>query len=142
MKFPRNSKLLRNPFDVAPFAAVFFVLVIFLLLGALLPTPGVPLQLPIAANLPGTDRPTVAMAVDQNGRYYFENQIVKEPQLAQSLHAAAAASAEPLTLIINADKTVTYGLLMHITLLARDAGITNALLATLPDPSGKPFPRP
>ena len=37
MKFPRNAKLLRSPFDVAPFAAVFFLMVIFLLLMALLP---------------------------------------------------------------------------------------------------------
>ena len=33
MKLPRNTRLLRNPLDVAPFAAVFFLLVIFLLLG-------------------------------------------------------------------------------------------------------------
>ena len=46
MKFPRNAKILRSPFEMAPFAAVFFLLVIFLLLGALLPTPGIPLQLP------------------------------------------------------------------------------------------------
>ena len=37
MKFPRNTRLLRSPFDVAPFATVLFLLVIFLMLGALLP---------------------------------------------------------------------------------------------------------
>ena len=51
MKFPRNTRSLRNPFDVAPFAAVFFLLVIFLMLAALLPTPGIPLQLPVTENL-------------------------------------------------------------------------------------------
>ena len=53
MKFPRNSKLLHSPFDMAPFAAVLFLLVIFLMLGALAPTSGLPLQLPVADNLPG-----------------------------------------------------------------------------------------
>ena len=72
-----HAKLLRSPFDVAPFAAVFFLLVIFLLLGALLPTPGIPLQLPAGRRrLPGTDQPTVAVAIDANGRFYFANQIV------------------------------------------------------------------
>ena len=47
MKFPRNARLLRSPFDVAPFVAVFFLLVIFLMLAALLPTPGLPLRLPV-----------------------------------------------------------------------------------------------
>ena len=132
MKFPRNSKLLRSPFDMAPFAAVFFLLVIFLLLGAFLPTPGFPLRLPVAANLPGTGGPTVSLAMDADGRCFFENQVMTQAQLAPKLHAAAAASPAPLTLIINADKQVTYDQLIQITLLARDAGITNALLATLP----------
>ena len=78
MKFPRNAKLLRSPFDMAPFAVVLFLLVIFLLLGALLPTPGLPLQLPLAAQLPGTDQPTVFMAVDESGRYFFANQMVTQ----------------------------------------------------------------
>jgi biopolymer transport protein ExbD len=132
MKFPRNTRLLRNPFDVAPFAAVFFLLVIFLMLGALLPTPGIPLQLPVANDLPGTDKPSVAMAVDAGGRFYFANQLVNEAQLESSLAAAAKKSREPLTLVIHADKTVTYEQLVRLTLLARDAGIQNALLATLP----------
>ena len=50
MKFPRNSRQLRNQFDVAPFAAVFLLLVILLMLGTLLPTPGLPLQLPVLAD--------------------------------------------------------------------------------------------
>jgi len=134
MKFPRNTRLLRNPFDVAPFAAVFFLLVIFLMIAVLLPTPGLPLQLqpPTAGDLPGTDKPTVAVAVDSGGRFYFANQIVSEPQLELDLHAAAKNSREPLTLVIHADKAVTYDQLVRLTLLARDAGITNVLLATLP----------
>ena len=132
MKFPRNAKILRSHFDVAPFAAVFFVLVIFLLLGALLPTAGIPLQPPSAADLPGVDKPTVAIAVDANGQLYFENQLIAEPQLTNRLAAAASASREPLTLVIHADKAVTYDQLAHFVLLARDAGITNTLLATLP----------
>src|SRR5271167_4691335 len=132
MKFPRNTRLLRSPFDVAPFAAVFFLLVIFLMLGALLPTPGIPLQLPVASDLPGMDKPGVAMAVDASGRFYFANQMVSEAQLKSDLSAAAKNSREPLTLVIHADKTMTYEQLVRLTLLARDAGIQNALLATLP----------
>jgi biopolymer transport protein ExbD len=69
MKFTRNVRLLRSPFDVAPFAAVLFLLVIFLMLAVLLPTPGLPLQPPTAGDLPGTDKPTVAVAVDSSGRF-------------------------------------------------------------------------
>jgi biopolymer transport protein ExbD len=132
MKFPRHYRLLRGPFDVAPFAAVMFLLIIFLMLGALLPTPGLPLQLPVADDLPGVDKPTVAMAVDAGGRFYFANQIVTEDKLKIALKASVHKSREPLTLVIHADKTVTYDQLVRLTLLAREAGIQNALLATLP----------
>jgi len=132
MKFPRNARILRSPFDVAPFAAVFFLLVIFLMLGGLVYTPGVRIEPPLAYGLPGTDKPTVAVAVDTSGRFYFANQVVSEPQLKSALREAARKSREPLTLLIYADKSVTYDRLIHLTLLARDAGIPDALGATLP----------
>jgi biopolymer transport protein ExbD len=141
MKFPRNAKILRSHFDVAPFAAVFFCLLIFLLLGALLPVPGlrVGLQPPTAGNLPGVDRPAVSMAVDAQERLYFENQIVTERQLRASLAAAVRGAREPLTLIVHADKSVSYEKLAWLALLARqpeagntNLGITNLLFATLP----------
>jgi biopolymer transport protein ExbD len=135
MKFPRTAKTLGSQSDAAPYAAVFFLLVIFLLLGALIPTPGVPLSLPLADDLPGTSKPTVAVAVDASNRYYFANQLVTSAKLGTSLSNAVSRSFAPLTLVIQADKSVSYGELLQLTLLARNAGITNALLATLPNVS-------
>ncbi len=132
MKFPRNARLLRSSFDMAPFAAVLFLLVIFLMLGAFLPTSGLPLHLPVANDLPGTEQPTVAVAMDANGRFYFANQIIAEDKLKSALKTAANNSRAPLTLVIRADKAVTYDQLIHLALLAHGAGIQNALLATLP----------
>jgi len=132
MKFPRNEKILRSPFEMAPFAAVFFLLVIFVMLSVLLPTPGVPVRLPVAADLPGIDKPSVSVAVDATGRVYFKNQIVNENELKADLNGAAKAAPGPLTLVIHADKSVSYDQLLHLTLLARGAGIESALLATLP----------
>jgi biopolymer transport protein ExbD len=118
MKFPRNARLLRSSFDMAPFAAVLFLLVIFLMLGAFLPTSGLPLRLPVANDLPGIDKPTVAVAVDAAGRFYFANQIVAEDKLKSALKTAAQKSHAPLTLVIRADKAVTYDQLIHLALLA------------------------
>ena len=135
MKFPRNAKILRSPFEMAPFAAVFFCLVILLMLGAFIPVQGLHTRLapPMAGNLPGVAGPTVAVAVDSSGRFYFANQIVtNEMQLSNDLRHAVNGTSEPLTLVVHADKSVTYDQLLHLTLLGLDAGITNALLATLP----------
>ena len=136
MKFPRTAKILRGQFDVAPFAAVVFSLLMFLLLGALLPVPGLrmSLQPPTADDLPGVDRPVIAVAVDSQNRLYFENQIVTETVLKTSLAAAVRDASAPLTLVIHADKAVSYDELARLALLARapEIGITNLLLATLP----------
>jgi biopolymer transport protein ExbD len=134
MKFPRNAKILRSQFDIAPFAAVVFCLLIFFLLAVVLPVPGLHTKLspPVAEDLPGVDGRTVAMAVDSQGQYYYENQPVSERVLQNKLIVATKFSPRPPALIIHADRAVTYDQLAHITLLARGVGITNAVLATLP----------
>lgn len=157
MKFPRSARIFRGHLDIAPFASVFFLLIIFVMLGALIYTPGVPVALDSDPNRPaidlpragggtnlltGTDAPTVAVAVDKAGRMFFENQPVEEAELRASLQNAVRKSAAPLTLLVQADKEVAYDRLMRLTLLAREAGIRDALFATLPEifPARTPTP--
>jgi biopolymer transport protein ExbD len=136
MKFARHARLLRSQLDAAPFASVFFLLVIFMMLGSLIYTPGarLELQLPQGKGLPGTDNPTVSVAIDADGRLYYENQWIEEKALRSRLQEVARKSSEPLTLVVQADKSVAHDRVMRLTLLARDAGIPEALLATLPGP--------
>jgi biopolymer transport protein ExbD len=142
MKFPRNARMLRGQLDAAPFAAVFFLLVVFMMLGSLIYTPGARLELnlPQANGLPGTDKPTVSVAIDADGRLYYQNQWIAEDALRGELKEVASKSSEPLTLVVQADKAVSYERLMRLALLARDAGIPEALLATLPGPLAHPLP--
>ena len=132
MKFPRNARIFRGQLDAAPLALVFFLLVIFLMLGSLVYTPGVRLQLPVTEGLPGMDRPSVSVAIDASGRVYYQNQVVERDFLRERLKEAAAKSSEPLTLLIQADKDVSYEMLVNLAVLARDAGVVDAWLATLP----------
>jgi biopolymer transport protein ExbD len=143
MKFPRNARIARGQLDVAPFAAVFFLLVIFMMLGSLVYTPGarLQLQLPRADGLAGTDKPTVSVAIDVDGRLYYENQWIDEAKLQVRLREAVRKSTEPLTLIVKAHKSVSLETSLRLAVLARDAGISEALLATLPRDSAAPASR-
>jgi biopolymer transport protein ExbD len=132
MKFQRNVRILRTQLDATPFAAVFFLLVIFMLLGSLIYTPGVHIQLPMADGLAGTDKPTVSVAVDANGRLYFENRPIEDHELTARLRQQRERFSEPLALVVQADKAVTHEILIRVTTLAQQAGITEAILATLP----------
>ena len=140
MKFPRNARILRSQLDAAPLASVFFVLVIFTMLASLVYTPGVHVELPSTDvpaginDLPGTDKPTFRIALDANNRLFHANELITESELKVRLARAATNASVPPMLVVQADKVVTLESWTRITLLARDAGIRESLLQTLPRP--------
>jgi biopolymer transport protein ExbD len=136
MKFPRNVRIFRGHLDVAPFAGVFFLLIIFLLLATLVYTPGFAIRLPEApaVELSGVSGPTMEVAVDATGQLYFENQPVQREDLRRRLIKAAKLSREPLTLVIAADKAVTHEMEIQLAGLARDpkVNVRQVVWKTLP----------
>lgn len=133
MKFPRNSKIFHGQFDVAPLAGVFFLLVLFVLLASLVYTPGVKINLPSGGDLPGLDQTMVPVAVDAGGQFYYDNQLIAPPQLLSRLRSVVRKSSEPLCLLVQADKAVSYAVLIHLSTIARDAGLKEVFLATQPN---------
>jgi biopolymer transport protein ExbD len=132
MKFPRNAQVFRGNLDIVPYVSVLFLLVVFVLLGTLTYTPGVHLSLPEADDLPGVEGARVSVAVDSSGRLYYQNQIIEESELKSRLREIERHTTDKITLIIRADKAVTYDGLMKLTMLARDSNIRNIHWATLP----------
>jgi biopolymer transport protein ExbD len=132
MKFPRRARLLRNPFDATAYAAVFFLLVMFVALSSRLYTPGVRINLPSGADLPGSPNAPIYVALDEFGRYYHENQMVEAAALQDRLRAIRTNTLEPLTLVILMDEAARYKDLHRLQLLAREAGINDSLVATAP----------
>lgn len=138
MRFPRHAKIFCGQLDAAPFAGVFFLVLLFLLLNSsLVFTPGlkVQLELPTAGRLPGTGGPAVVVAVDRAGKLYYENQVIEEPELLTKLRAQAEKSRRAksgLTLVVQADKLVAYAVVVRLAELAREAGINEVLQATRP----------
>lgn len=133
MRFPRNRQIFRGQLDVAAFAGVLFILLVFVLLHSqLVFTPGVPIRLPEADDLSGVIGQTIVVAVDASGQYYYDNQLTQERLLKQRLIERVNASREPVTLVVQADKSVTWENLAKLALLARKAGVKDAVLATRP----------
>jgi biopolymer transport protein ExbD len=133
MRFPHNAKIFRGQLDAAPFAGVFFLLLMLLLLqSGFVFTPGIPIQLPLASELPGTDRPSVSVAIDSGGILYYQNQIVTRELLRAKLVAEMERAGEPLTMVIQADKQVRLGDFVGLNLLAREIGMQDVHLATRP----------
>ena len=150
MKFPHSTKIVRGQLDAAPFLGVFFLLIIFLLLNsAFVSTSGVPITLPEGVNLPGPDKATAAVAVDEGGHFYFENQLCDVARLKERLQDAVTRSHQPITLVVQADKAAKTEVLATLSILARSLGIRDMLLAVRPPvvatpvaPATAPQPKP
>jgi biopolymer transport protein ExbD len=138
MKFPRNARVTKGSLEAAPWAAVMFLLVIFIMLGGLLYTPGVHVQLPVTDELPGTDKLPVTVAMDATGQLFFENQrVTNESALTNRLREIIQAAPEKPALVVQADKSVSYENLVRLMQLGRSVGFETTVLATLQRPVGK-----
>ncbi len=136
MKFPRNAKIFRGHLDVAPFAGVFFCLIIFLLLLSMVYTPGVVIQLPtVHSDLPGVAGTGPTVAMDQAGSYYFENQTISRTNLQSRLAQLQAKSPQPLTLMMAVDKRASWEKIVSLLELVNAAGIYNTASEMLPPPN-------
>lgn len=142
MKFPRNARIFRGQLDMAPFAGVFFLLIMFLLLASLVSTPGIQIDLAevSAADLSSATGPTIEVEVGKNGQIYIQNQLVKLDELKRRLREAALAAQaaqsgsknpQALTLVLYPDKDAAVGVETAIETLASspDVGIGRIIKA-------------
>ncbi len=144
MRFPRRARLFTGQLDVAPIASLFFLLLTLLLFQTyLVPPPGVRIELPRVSlpNLPATANPWMAVAVDQVGRIYFENQIITEDELRLRLAARVRRSTEPVSLLLQADGSVSQEVVMRLYALAFDSGVREVVVATRPPMPTHPLER-
>lgn len=137
MKLQRNARIFRGQWDPIPLVSVFFLLLLFLALESRMAfVPGVSIDLPEGGSPPPQAGATLMVAMDRLGRLYYENQMVDEGELLASLRTDAGKLEADVTLIVLADKGVTYERLTRLKELAQRAGIKALHLATRRDPIG------
>lgn len=135
MRLPRNVKIFRGQLDVAPFAAVTFLLLLFVVLQSkLVFTPGIRIDLPVVSrDLPGSPGLSVVVAVDRSGQIYYDNQAVGSmAALRARLRAAVEQATEPVTLEIMADRAATVATTTELLAIAGEVGVRDALFVTRP----------
>jgi biopolymer transport protein ExbD len=144
MRFPRNRQIFRGQPDLGAYIGVFFLLLVFIMLNSVLVfTPGVPIRLPDAEELPGVAGERLIVAVDASGQFYFDNQITSEATLRRRFIEEVTASRQPLTLVVEAYRDVKLDVCLRLALLARRAGIRDVVPATRPfGPDGTPRETP
>lgn len=102
-------------------------------LSVALEPPGMRIALPVSTNQPGVNGPSVIVAVNANGQFFYENQLVqKEADLEAKLAQAAAAARQPLTLELKMDRAVVMDTFVRLSDMARKVGFDRVVIATRP----------
>lgn len=121
--------------NVTPFVDVMLVLLIVFMISAPLMTQGVQVSLPETSAAPIQEQEDpIQVTVRRDGSFYLEQRRVEEADLLERLQAIQKVRPKA-SIILRADKTVSYGRVMQVMSALQTAGLTDVGLVTEPPQS-------
>lgn len=128
----KDNQDVMSEINMTPFVDVMLVLLIIFIVTVPVMTHSVEMNLPNAASQAQTEKPDVLrLAIDANGRYSLDKQLLNEKALEERL--IFAAQKNPLTpLHIYGDKAVPYAFVASAMAMANRAGISKVGFVTDP----------
>jgi len=121
--------------NMVPLIDVMLVLLIIFIVTAPLLTHAVKLDLPKASSAPNiTKREHIQLAIDGEGRYYWNGELVSRPQLVEHFRESAKLDPQP-EIHLRADRTTQYQSLSEVLADSANAGLTR--IGFVSDPSPK-----
>ncbi len=141
MTFRRRRELKRTKIEIIPMIDTMFFLLVFFMLSSLALTrlQGLPVNLPQASTASKQNALDFTITVDRQQRVFVNKDEVRLDDLAAALVQKAGGPQIDLSqasVVINADETVPYGIVIRCIDEARSVGITRFPLATAPEASG------
>lgn len=111
---------------------IFLLLIFFLVTSTFSEQPGLKIELPRAASSEPREVEELVLSVSREGNLFLNQQPVSRRELPQRLSQAARRLEEP-TLILRADRQVSYGLIVELLDISRQAGLRKIVAMTAPD---------
>jgi biopolymer transport protein ExbD len=138
MRYPRNVKIFRGGIDAAPFAGLFFVLVLLMMLFySHIFFPGVPIELAAEAEEPEITPRTVKVL--RSGDLLFFGENLPLEALGAELRDRAQKQTLPKRVILDAERGADAAIVEKVEMAIDDAGIAIKLPGSrleLPDDAG------
>ena len=140
-----RGRRLMGEINVVPYIDVMLVLLIIFMITAPLLTQGVKVNLPKAHAEPlpaNSAKDPVILSVDERGRLYLN--IASDPHAALDSDTVQAQVSDALqkdperAVVVKADKSVSYGVVMQAMVLLQSAGASKVGMATDPLPPPPP----
>ena len=142
-----RGRRLMGEINVVPYIDVMLVLLIIFMITAPLLTQGVKVNLPKAHAEPlptNQAKDPVVLSVDEQGRLFLN--IASDPRTALDPDAVLAQVTDAINkdperaVVVKADKSVSYGVVMQAMVLLQHAGASKVGMATDPLPPLQPRP--
>ena len=119
--------------DLIPFVNVFFLLLVFFMIGSsFVPISGIPVNLPEAPSVSKYSARKYIITLDRNGRIYFNDEMVDNlKQLRGKLRASVARNAddERDSVVLRADRSNNVETISQIMALAEELHLNMFILA-------------
>jgi len=119
--------------DLIPFVNVFFLLLIFFMIGSsFVPISGIPVNLPEAPSVSNYSARKYIITLDRNGRIYFNDEMVDNlKQLRGKLRAFVARNAddERDSVVLRVDRSNSFETISQIMALAEELHLNMFILA-------------
>lgn len=132
--FETHSGQPMSEINVTPLVDVMLVLLVIFIVTAPLLTHAVRVDLPQASAQPSTQKPdAIALAIDGDGRLFWNRDAVTLAELRARL-ARAAAVQPPPEIQLHADRDTRYQALAELMAAVQTAGLQKVSFITQPDP--------
>jgi biopolymer transport protein ExbD len=131
----RRFKPTRKPAGIFSVGIVFsdaalLVLAFFLAVSPFIMQPGINLQLPASPFTGGAPFGSMVLSITRGGWFYFNDERLDAPRLAEAFKATVAEAPPGAPLIIEADERAPHGAVVAAWNAALDAGISDIFIAT------------
>nr|WP_092072796.1 biopolymer transporter ExbD [Dendrosporobacter quercicolus]NSL48884.1 biopolymer transporter ExbD [Dendrosporobacter quercicolus DSM 1736]SDM50057.1 biopolymer transport protein ExbD [Dendrosporobacter quercicolus] len=131
-------KIARNPpkkarIEIIPMIDTMFFLLVFFMIATLSMTDqsGLPVNLPQASGIK-TDSPQVfTLTLTKDNKLFYEKEPIASPAAA-ALRLAQQSKDQPVSVIVNADRSVEHGRVIELMAAIRQSGITKIAVAVNP----------
>lgn len=141
-RFERVKKPLKSEMNVVPYIDVMLVLLVIFMVTAPMITSGIKVDLPQANGSPIESKDAPAMvSLDKDGNYFLKYQQYKETQplelseltsILSKAQTDAKAENKDLSVVIQGEKSRSYGEVMALMKSLQDAGVIQVGLLTEP----------
>ncbi|GAN34385.1 MAG: biopolymer transporter ExbD [Candidatus Brocadia sp. AMX2] len=137
MRF-REKRLTKSIINLTPMVdMLFLILLFFLVTSSFIEQPNIKLELPSTKYASTSKIEERVLTISRDGKLFFQNEPVERKNLVSVLKNAFSKQDDK-TLILRADKNVSYGTVVDIMDAAKGAGLRRIVAPTILEPEKQP----